>query len=135
MGKFKSRIYRFMCGRYGADTLGKVLLITYFAIVLVHSVLTFFIDSPLYDLISMAVSLTLAIIVVCRMFSRKIEKRRRENQKFCAFFRLQKNKLRDRKTHVFRKCPHCRAVLRLPRAKGKHSVICPKCKKRFQAKG
>ena len=135
MGKFKNGLDRFMYGRYGADTLGKVLLISYFVIVLLHSVLTLFIDVLWYDIASMLVSLVLAITVVFRMFSKNVAKRRQENQKFCAFFRLRKNKLRDRKTHVYRKCPSCRAVLRLPRAKGKHSVVCPKCKHRFTVKG
>ncbi len=124
-----------MYGRYGMDTLGKVLMGTYLVLILLHSILTFFIDSPLYDLLSFVVSMTLAIIVLCRMMSRKVDKRRRENQKFCAFFKLRKNKFRDRKTHVYRECPGCHATLRLPKAKGKHSVVCPRCKTRFQVKG
>ena len=36
-----------------------------------------------------------------------------------------------RKTHVFKKCPGCKAVLRLPRKKGKHTVNCPHCHKNF----
>jgi hypothetical protein len=31
-------------------------------------------------------------------------------------------------------CPHCKANLRLPRKKGKHSVVCPRCKERFEVK-
>ena len=47
---------------------------------------------------------------------------------------LQKSKHRDRKTHVFRKCPACKSVLRLPRQKGKHTVRCPRCQHRFDVK-
>ncbi len=135
MGKFKNWLYRSMYGRYGTDTLGKVMLVTYVVIVLLHTVLSFFIDAPLFDLCVWLVSITLAVLIFWRMLSRNVVKRRRENEKFCGFFRLRKNKLRDRKTHVYRKCPSCHAVLRLPRAKGKHTVVCPRCKNRFSVKG
>lgn len=124
-----------MYGRYGTDTLGKVMLFAYIGIILVHSVLTLFIDSVWYDLCVWLISVTLAITIFYRMFSRNIEKRRKENARFCGFFRLRKNKFKDRKTHVYRKCPSCGATLRLPKAKGKHSVICPRCKNRFTVKG
>ena len=75
------------------------------------------------------------ICIFFRTMSRNIAKRRAENQKFCNFFKLRKNKFRDRKTHVYRKCPSCKAVLRLPKAKGKHTVSCPKCKNKFSVRG
>ena len=124
-----------MYGRYGTDTLGNVLLVTYIVIVLLHTFIGFFVDSVWFDVVAMALSAALAITVFYRMFSRNIAKRRRENEKFCGFFRLRRNKIKDRKTHVYRKCPKCKAVLRLPKAKGKHSVVCPRCKERFTVKG
>ena len=135
MGKFKSKLYRFMYGRYGTDTLGNVMLITYFVIVLLHTFLGFFWGNVWVDAAVWLISSALAITVITRMFSRKVAKRRRENERFCGFFKLIRNKIRDRKTHVYRKCPDCKAVLRLPRAKGKHTVVCPRCKKRFNVKG
>ena len=131
MGKFKSKLYRFMYGRYGTDTLGNVMLITYFVIVLLHTFLGFFWGNVWIDVAVWLISSALAITVITRMFSRKVAKRRRENERFCGFFKLIRNKIRDRKTHVYRKCPDCKAVLRLPRAKGKHTVVCPCCKNRF----
>ena len=135
MGKLKSKLYRFMYGRYGTDTLGNVMLITYFVIVLLHTFLGFFWGNVWIDAAVWLISSALAITVITRMFSRKVAKRRRENERFCGFFKLIRNKIRDRKTHDYRKCPDCKAVLRLPRAKGKHSVVCPRCKKRFNVKG
>ena len=135
MGKFKSKLYRFMYGRYGTDTLGNVLLITYFVILVLHTFIGFFWGNVWVDAAVWLISSALAVTVICRMFSRKIVKRRQENEKFCGFFKLRRNKIRDRKTHVYRKCPECKAVLRLPRAKGKHTVVCPRCKKRFNVKG
>ncbi|MBO5203873.1 MAG: hypothetical protein J6B72_04605 [Clostridia bacterium] len=124
-----------MYGRYGADRLGSCLLIAYVVIIILHTFLTFFIDSLAFDVIVSLISFILAFTVIYRMFSRNIAKRRKENEKFCGFFRLRKNKFKDRKTHVYRKCPKCRAILRLPKAKGKHFVVCPRCKHRFSVRG
>ena len=139
MGKFKNRLYRFMYGRYGTDTLNKVLLWVYVILVLVYSVVSIFITNSRVSAILMVCYLLTSILLIVwiffRQFSRNIQKRRRENEKFCGFFKLRRNKFRDRKTPVYRKCPHCRAVLRLPRAKGRHAVICPRCKNRFEVKG
>ena len=120
-----------MYGRYGSDTLNKVLIIIYAVVVVVFTILSLFIDSVWFSFAYFVASVTLIYITFFRMFSRNIQKRRRENEKFCGFFKLRRNKFRDRKTHVYKKCPHCKAVLRLPKAKGKHTVICPRCKNRF----
>jgi uncharacterized paraquat-inducible protein A len=128
-----------MYGRYGTDTLNKVLLWSYVVLVVVYSAVSLFItDSKISALLLLSyllISALLIFLIFFRQFSRNIQKRRRENEKFCGFFRLRKNKFRDRKTHVYRKCPHCKAVLRLPKAKGRHNVICPRCKNRFEVKG
>ncbi|MBR5515382.1 MAG: hypothetical protein IKU52_04190 [Clostridia bacterium] len=55
--------------------------------------------------------------------------------KINGFLKLSKNKFRDRKTHVYRQCPCCKANLRLPKAKGIHTVKCPRCFARFEVKG
>lgn len=141
MGKFKYKLYRFMSGRYGSDTLNKVLLGVYVAVVLIYTIGSLFISAEA-DLLSsvlwlcyLLITTLLIVLIFFRMFSRNIVKRRRENDRFCGFFKLWRNRTRDRKTHVYRKCPRCRAVLRLPRAKGKHTVVCPRCRERFEVKG
>lgn len=142
MAKFKAWLYRLMYGRYGTDKLGNVMLIAYLAVVVTHTVVSLVLNivNPAFntlwiDLSTYALSMALVVTICFRMFSKNIAKRRRENERFCNFFNLQKNKFRDRKTHVYRKCPSCKAVLRLPRAKGKHSVVCPRCKNRFTTRG
>lgn len=135
MGKIRSALYRFMYGRYGADTLGNCLFITYFVMIILQTFLAFFIKSPIFHLIWQTVAYAAGILAICRMLSRKLEKRRRENQRFVGFFKLTKNKFKDRKTHVYRTCPSCKATLRLPRAKGEHTVVCPRCKNRFSVRG
>ena len=73
-----------------------------------------------------------------RMFSRNINARRRENKvinNLVVFFRNKHSIRRQRKldyNHVYKKCPSCHAVLRLPRRKGKHTTVCPKCNKKFR---
>ena len=81
------------------------------------------------------------ILALLRFLTRNLPARRRENRRFLDFFRaigrffkLQKNKIRDRKTHVYKKCPSCKTVLRLPRVKGEHGVTCPKCRAHFEVK-
>ena len=111
--------------------INKILIIVYAVIVVAYTVLSLFIDSVWFSFFYFVFSITLIYIIFFRMMSRNIQKRRRENDRFCGFFKLRRNKFRDRKTHVYKKCPHCKAVLRLPKAKGKHTVICPRCKNRF----
>ena len=47
---------------------------------------------------------------------------------------MYKTMFKDRKTHVFKKCPQCKAMIRLPKRKGSHEVICPKCGREFKIK-
>ena len=144
MNKLKSMLYRFMYGRYGTDTISKVILWCYSAVLILYWVLYAVFKfalggNPLaINILSISyfiISIILVYLLFSRMFSRNIAKRRAENQKFCNFFKLCRNMFRDRKTHVFRSCPKCHAVLRLPKAKGKHTVVCPRCKNRFEVRG
>ena len=141
MGKFKNKLRSFMYGRYGGDTLNNVLLGVYIFLVLAYYITSMFLPLEatkariILNFAYYLLSIPLFCVIFFRIFSRNVTKRRRENERFCGFFRLRRNKLRDRKTHVYRKCPKCRAVLRLPRAKGKHTVVCPRCKNRFEVRG
>ncbi len=138
MGNFKNNLFRFMYGRYGTyglDVINTILFFTYVTLVFVCTVIAFFVHSIWFTVAYLVLTAPLAIWMMARMFSRNVAARRRENERFCGFFKLIRNKIRDRKTHVYRKCPNCKAVLRLPKAKGKHSVVCPRCKQRFEVKG
>ncbi len=138
MGKIKNKLYRFMYGRYGmygTDTLNKVLLWIYFVWIIVCSVAELFVDSIWFSLCYWLLTLFMVCYMFFRIFSKNVVARRRENERFCNFFKLRKNKFKDRKTHVYRKCPKCRAILRLPKTKGKHFVVCPRCCERFKVRG
>lgn len=118
-----------MSGRYGIDTLFYVL----FAVAAVLVVANMFIGSFVLQLVIDAI----LIYAFYRVLSRNISARRRENQLLMDVItevKKRKNIRRQRKadyTHIYKKCPRCKAVLRLPRRKGKHTTICPKCNKEF----
>ncbi|MBO5024341.1 MAG: hypothetical protein J6D11_08585 [Clostridia bacterium] len=130
---FRERMIRFMYGRNGVDTLCNVLMITY----AVLAVIDLFIGSVWLSLATLA----LAVYAIFRMMSHNVAKRRAENARFCGmgrkikqWFKRMNNKFRDRKTHVYRKCPHCKNTLRLPKVKGMHTVNCPCCHNKFDVK-
>ena len=130
---FRERIAAFMYGRNGADALGNTCFILYFALFIINLFVRSFIISGIQILI--------LAYVFFRMMSKNIYRRQKENRSFCAIgrsvkgrFNLLKSEWRDRKTHVYYKCPHCKKVLRLPKIKGNHTVNCPCCKQKFDIK-
>lgn len=137
MNKLKMWLYNFMRGRYGADTLywwtfGAIIVLWIVRLILSVFKLRF------AAYILNVLSTLLLVFAVFRFFSRNTYKRSAENRAFCRFigkhkgtFTLIRDKFRDRKTHVYKKCPKCKAVLRLPRRSGEHTAKCPKCGERF----
>ena len=120
-------------GRYGSDALGRLIMWVSVALV----ILNVFVGSVIISIIETA----LVIYAIFRIMSRNITARAAENQaylkllgKIRGFFSLKRSKWRDRKTHVFRKCPSCKNQLRLPRERGRHTVHCPCCHTRFETK-
>ncbi len=133
MGKFKQKLINFMYGRYGIDELYFALFILW----MILSVINIFVGSFIVTIIMTAA----AIFMIYRSFSKKHEKRRRENQIFLKawhpvknWFKFQRDKFRDRKTSRYRKCPACRAIIKFPYKKGRHTAVCPKCSKKFNVK-
>lgn len=124
---------RLMYGRYGGDPLNSALLVLCIVLMLI-SILTH---------LAILSWLGSALLLLCyfRMFSRNIQARYAENQRFLKWWQPITNKLgnkraqfADRKTHRYLKCPNCAATLRVPRGKGRINVTCPKCKRQFEAK-
>ena len=130
MGNFRNRLMTFMYGRYGIDELYYGL----FALAILIAVINMFVGS----LVLYLVGVILLGFMIFRSFSRKYERRRRENMMFLkvwkpikSWFILQRDRFRDRKTARYRKCTACKAIIKLPNKKGSHSVRCPKCGERF----
>ena len=126
----KNFLNRFMIGRYGPDHLGVAMIILSFVL------------STLYAIFGYTTVLLISYIsfglTLFRMLSRNINRRRAENDKFIRYWwpirtRIKKvtEKVKQRRTHKFFKCPKCKNTLRVPRGKGKLQVTCPKCGERF----
>ncbi|MBO7549531.1 MAG: hypothetical protein J6T77_06135 [Clostridia bacterium] len=128
-----NRLRQFMYGRYGSDQLNTALIIA--------AVALSFVNIFARSLVIYIIQLVIMAFAVYRMFSRRIQTRLRENKAFLSvwekiklFFVRIKNSFKDRKTHVYMKCPTCKAQLRLQRIKGEHGVKCPKCGAEFRVK-
>ncbi len=129
---FRYRLMQFMSGRYGIDNLFYVLL----GLAMALSVVNIFVRSVILQFIVYAI----IIFAVFRFLSRNISARSRENQyvkgvinKIIASRNIKRQRRADF-THIYKKCPYCRAILRLPRKKGKHTTVCPKCSKSFKVR-
>lgn len=129
---FRYRLMQFMYGRYGTDEFTYALFI--FAAIL--SFINIFLRSGILQLIVYA----LVIYALFRILSRNLEARCRENRIFkekIGFIKKQKEIYENRKNdklHVYKKCPACKAVLRLPHRIGTHTTVCPRCGKEFKVK-
>lgn len=133
MDKIREFIMNYMNGRYGFDELNKF----FFAIYLIFFILNILTSNSLFYICS----ILMIIYIVFRCMSRNIGARSQENQafqemtgKYAKQYRLCKRMWKDRKTHVYRKCPHCQTMIRLPKVKGHHTTNCPKCHKDFDVK-
>lgn len=154
MNDFRGRFFRFMEGRYGlrglSDNMQIFLVAVYFLFVLVNV----FARSRIIGILQTA----LLLYTLFRVLSKNIPARENENRIVTAWkykirdawqFRTanaqarkerrneakaQREKEKERrkdKEHIYRECPACGATLRLPRKKGKHSVLCPRCGNKF----
>lgn len=126
----RERLARFMMGRYGVDTLGKVTIGAVLALIIINM----FVGSGVLYWIEMA----LLIVAYWRMFSRNVQKRYSENQWFVsrfarigAWFGRQKNYQAQRRDYHIYKCPSCKQKVRVPKGKGRISIHCPKCGSNF----
>ncbi len=141
MANFKEKLYKFMYGRYGTDRLNRMLtLVSLILLGVSLPVSLIWGKTTVGTVVSLclyAASVGLCVWATARTVSRKIYKRQAENAKWVAFEYKVRGLFKkhggnkDTDTHVFRDCPGCKATLRLPRQKGKHTVRCPRCSKTF----
>ncbi len=131
MNNLKYKLYRFMQGRYGNDQLNIFLLV--FSL-LFNIIMNIFVGRG--TIITIVTLVPLAFFWF-RFFSRKVYRRRLENNKFLSLwykirapFKRTKRKFED-KSHKYYKCPKCKQVVRVPSGKGKIEITCPKCKTKF----
>lgn len=129
----REKLAKLMYGRYGVDQLGRAMLI--FALVL--CVLSLFVPRRLSGIIYY-ISLILIILMYIRMFSKNIQKRYQENNKYLSLkasflrkFQREKEIFSQRRSYHFYRCPRCRQRIRIPRGKGRIEIRCPKCSQTF----
>ena len=133
---FRYKFMQFMSGRYGIAKSFYVIVIS--AVVL--EIIGLFIPLMPVRAVIQFVVYALMFFAILRMFSRNIEARRRENQIISGWFFKIKQKINVRNqrradyTHIYKKCPRCKAILRLPRRPGKHTTVCPKCSNSFSVR-
>ena len=129
---FRYRLMQFLRGRYGVDSLFYVL----FAISLGLSLLNCFLRLWVIQIAVYAIT----FYAIFRMFSRNVSARAKENRVVTGLIFKIKSNMETKKrrkadlTHIYKKCPNCKAILRLPRRKGKHKTICPKCSHKFSVR-
>ena len=139
MGKIKNALIRFMYGRNGADKLGQVMLWVYLGIMVLQLIFGS-LEWTALTVVCQLLMYVLMFVILFRMFSRNLGKRRAENQKFVNWWWRVKNsrgaaKARKADTaHKYFTCGKCKAVCRVPAGKGKVIITCPKCGTQIQAK-
>ncbi len=154
MGRFNMWFANLMRGRYGMDQLNRTLSIA--ALILI--VINFFFHKGIINWIAVV----LLIYIYCRMFSRNINVRAAENQRYLRFSESVRSKFgrksqyrnnaygnyggangygagrgakfRRDKTHKIMKCPGCGGKLRVPKGVGKINITCPHCSTKFTKK-
>ena len=138
--KFKCAVARFMYGRNGMDQLNMALFTAYIALWLVQMIMASVLKSQIFAAIMEIVVTALCVIVLFRMFSKNLPKRRAENQKWMSWWWGIKNRnagakaRRADKEHKYFTCKTCGTVCRVPVGKGKIIITCPKCRSQIQAK-
>ena len=128
MGRFNMWMANLMRGRYGMDQMNRTLSIV--------------------ALILIAANLFLRMrIINCRAFSRNINRRAAENQRYLQFAGSVRSKFgrgagnpygqtprtKDN-THKILRCPGCGEKLRVPKGAGKINISCPHCHTKFTKK-
>lgn len=125
----KNLLNNILYGRNGIDELGLFTIWIYIILSIINLVTNSFIG----DLSA----LLLVALILFRMLSKNFTARQKENNIFKKItnfifkpFENLKRNIKD-KEHVYKKCPKCKTVLKLPlpSKKGIQKAKCPKCKK------
>ena len=110
-------------------------------VVFVSTLYFFYIGIAYKLLIGRPLDNELCILIIFRIFSRNIKARRKENSIFewvikypKKKFKLFYNIIKNYNHALYKRCPKCKQMIKLPLKKGKHQVICPTCKHEFTVK-
>ena len=126
LDRLRYKLSQYMQGRYGFDALSKTMLVAAMVCAIISNIpfLGFF-----YFLFILLVLLT-----YIRCVSKNIGKRQSELYKYFEIknklndsYKLKKKIWSERKTYCYFKCTKCKALLRVPKGKGKVEVKCRVC--------
>ena len=130
MWRLRERLSAFFYGRYGHDKFNTALLVLYVILAVVNVIARGLFSVRIFFFLQW----TVFFVVLFRALSRNIPARRKENEWFMKnfsglieWFKLLLKRIKDIKNKRYRRCPHCRATIRLPIKRGKHTVKCPSC--------
>lgn len=136
--RLRNSFSRFMYGRNGADQLGLALIWAAILLDIVGMLLKKL--ALLSGIISVATTVMM-LFALYRVFSRNLEKRRRENARFLEkiWWPIKRKfssgrQQRMDKEHKYFTCPGCKTVCRVPVGKGKIVITCPKCRREIHGK-
>lgn len=129
--RWNAKIQKLLVGRYARmDQLNNTLMRTSLVLLL----LNLFLPTS----IAFWLAVALLLWVNYRFFSKRIYPRSNENTRYVSKMdklkkkiNLSKEKIKERKTYAFFKCPNCKQQLRAPKRKGKIKVTCSTCKEQF----
>ena len=136
--KVRAGLIRFMYGRNGIDQLG--LTVVWGCLIL--DILTMFLSGrfALLGTVLYWVSMAAWVYALFRVFSKNLNKRRAENQRFVNWWwrvKSRRSGARARhadKDHKYFTCRSCGTICRVPAGKGKIIITCPKCGAQIQGR-
>ncbi len=127
MRQLAQKLQQFMVGRYGND---EFTLFLSLAGLILGLLANFKYLGFLYY-----IGAILIIFGLFRTLSKNYNARRKElnwyllwSAKPKAEIKLLINRIQERETHKYFKCKNCKAVLRVPKGRGKIEITCPKCR-------
>ena len=136
----KQKLMQFMYGRNGVDHFSRFLIYLVLALIILRLLIGGLLDGAVGALL-WYVSIVLLVYAYFRIFSKNTSKRRAENAKYFQYrtrlingFKNWQERRSQSNDYCFFRCPSCKAMLRVPRGKGKVRVTCRKCGTAFERK-
>ena len=136
--KLRAGLIRFMYGRNGIDQLGVAVVWGCLILdILDHVPLR---PVPLLGICLGWASMAVWVYALFRVFSKNLNKRRAENQRWLNWWWKVKSSRSSAKArhadkeHKYFTCKNCGAICRVPAGKGKIIITCPKCGAQIQGR-
>ena len=139
LNRFRSAMMRFTYGRNGMDHLNRALMVGYLAFLVLQTIFSL-LKLKLPAAVCGVMVYALMILVLFRMLSKNLYKRRAENQKWVNWWYPTKSRLAGAKArhadkdHKYFTCKKCKTICRVPTGKGRIIITCPKCGGQIEGK-